>query len=157
MQVAHFGALQISDSYCTISNCSAVTCHSPLGHGRNRTHVPCHTKFGRNHLKVVCSKLRVWQPFHEILAENFRSSQVVAKVAEHLISANRSQVTGLEQFEMVQYCRMRLDTFANFEVPLVAVKPNQPKTMWGGIMQQLKKLELVMLPEMDEDQAKMEA
>jgi hypothetical protein len=31
-------------------------------------------------------------------------SLVAAKVAEHLISANRSQVTGLaEQFEMVQY------------------------------------------------------
>jgi hypothetical protein len=41
---------------------------------------------------------------HEILAENFRWSQVATKVAEHLISANRSQVTGLaEQFEMVQY------------------------------------------------------
>jgi hypothetical protein len=39
-----------SSDYCTISNCSAVTRHSPLGRGRNRMHVPGHTKVGRSHL-----------------------------------------------------------------------------------------------------------
>lgn len=58
----------------------------------------------------------------------------------------RKQVAHFGALQILEeYCRMRSDTFANFEVPLIAVKSNQPKTMWGGIMQQLKKLELVML------------